>query len=521
MADIDRIIEQIVAASRAKAGRAFASSKVYGSEPILMRGSQLASYLPEPVRQMRALARRPEARSWTDARLFAEQARLMEAYEDDCPYAGTFQSYFPTYDVMDNQQLRGYFTWRARVRRGEVEKTSTSFAYVYLYELINGVGAEPGEPVFRAIESFWRAYRELEPALDRYVRPWLVDYVVYHGLGPELALPYADVEHDRAVGVLARAQEAALAQAPARGGRRQPRAYGADRTADERLLDALDTLSTHRICESRLYRDEPDAVRDVTRAVFDRLARYYHGGRTQDLVESLFGARRAMPHLMFASAVFYPGGRHEDCVYQLGETRTYECRGGIWTCTALHDGGGRSAKLGQVLRAVDRQLRTALDYPHPLKERGDPKYLTQLIDREIRDYLAWREAHAPVRVEIDLSKLAGIRSAAAVTREALLVDEEREERPEAVAAVPEVATPTDSAPAQAEKNDDLGLAAEERGLLEDLLAGRPARAAQADLLVDAINEKLFDLVGDTVLEFDETGSPVLVEDYVDDVRSAL
>ena len=171
MADIDRIIEQIVAASRAKAGRAFSSSKVYGSEPILMRGSQLASYLPEPVRQMRALARRPEARSWTDARLFVEQARLMEAYEDDCPYAGTFQSYFPTYDVMDNQQLRGYFTWRARVRRGEVEKTSTSFAYVYLYELINGIGVEPGEPAFRAIESFWRAYRELEPALDRYVRP--------------------------------------------------------------------------------------------------------------------------------------------------------------------------------------------------------------------------------------------------------------------------------------------------------------------------------------------------------------
>ena len=519
MADIDRIIEQIVAASRAKTGRAFASSKVYGSEPILMRGSQLASYLPEPIRQMRALARRPEARAWTDARLFVEQGRLMAGYEDNCPYAGTFQSYFPTYDVMDNQQLRGYFTWRAHVRRGTVEKTSTSFAYVYLYELINGVGAEPGEPAFRAIESFWRAYRELEPALDRYVRPWLVDYAVYHNLDPALALPFADVEHDRAVGVLACAQEAALAQPPARAGRREPRAYGTDREADERLLGALDALSTHHLGESRLHRDEPDAVRDVARAVFDRLARYYHASRSQDLVESLFGARRTMPHLMFASAVFYPGGKHADCIYHLGETRTYECRGGIWTCTALHDGGGRSAKLGQVLRAVDRQLRAALDYPHPLKERGDPKYLTQLIDREIRDYLAWREAHAPVRVEIDLSKLAGIRSAAAVTREALLVDEEREEEPEPVAAGPAVPEPAMSA--QAEKNDDLGLTAEERELLDDLLAGRSAQAAQADLLVDAINEKLFDLVGDTVLEFDETGSPALVEDYVDDVRAAL
>ena len=519
MADIDRIIEQIVAASRAKAGRAFASSKVYGSEPILMRGSQLASYLPEPVRQMRALARRPEARSWTDARLFVEQGRLMAGYEDSCPYAGTFQSYFPTYDVMDNHQLRGYFTWRAHVRHGTVEKTSTSFAYVYLYELINGIGVEPGEPAFRAIESFWRAYRELEPALDRYVRPWLVDYAVYHGLDPALALPFADVEHDRAVGVLACAQEAALDQSPARAGRREPRAYGTDREADERLLNALDALSTHRLGESRLYRDEPDAVRDVARAVFDRLARYYHASRSQDLVESLFGARRTMPHLMFASAVFYPGGKHADCVYHLGETRTYECRGGIWTCTALHDGGGRSAKLGQALRAVDRQLRAALDYPHPLKERGDPKYLTQLIDREIRDYLTWRKAHAPVRVEIDLSKLAGIRSAAAVTREALLVDEEREdEEPAAAVAAPAAPEP---AQARAEKSDALGLTPEEQSLLEDLLAGRAPRTASADLLVVAVNEKLFDLVGDTVVVFDETAAPALVEDYVDDVREAL
>ncbi|OUO32097.1 TerB N-terminal domain-containing protein [Olsenella sp. An293] len=525
MADIDRIIEQIVAASRAKAGRAFSSSKVYGSEPILMRGSQLASYLPEPIRQMRALARRPEARSWTEARLFVEQARLMAKFEDDCPYHGTFQSYFPTYDVMDNQQLRGYFTWRSQIRRATVEKTSASFAYVYLYELINGIGAAPGETAFRAIESFWKTYRKLDQTLDRYVRPWLVDYAVYHDLDPALALPYADVAHDRAVDVLERAQSRALAQAPARGSRREPRPYGQDISSDERLLEALDELSTHRLAQSRLCRDEPDAVREVTRGVFDRLVRHYHGGRSQDLVESLFGARRAMPHLMFASAVFYPGGRHPDCVYRLGETRVYECRGGIWTCTARHDGGGRSARLGQALRAVDRQLRDALDYPHPLKERGDPKYLTQLVDREIKDYLAWRSAHAPVRVEIDLGKLEGIRSAAAMTREALLVDEERAEEPTPVEEpAPEGAAEAPVSPAAPEssgQSDAPALSREERALLDDLLAGRPPQSASPDLLVDSINEKLLDLVGDTVLEFDDTGAPSLVEDYLDDVRAMM
>lgn len=544
MASIDALIEQIIEASRRKGGRAFSSERVYGDEPILMRGSQMASYLPEPIRQMRALGRSAQARSWTDARLFVEQARLMEGFEDNCPYAGTFQSYFPTYDAMSDRQLRGYFTWRARVRSGSIEETSASFAYVYIYELLNGVGTEPGERGFAAIEAFWQAYRAFEPAMDRYVRPWLIDYAVYHGLDPALAEPYADVAHDRAVAVLAREEQRVLEAAPAhgqgRGRRRAARSYGLDPAADEALLAALDELSTYRIRDARLYRDAPDDVLNVTCAVFDRLARYYHSSRSQGLVSSLFGTRHAMPHLMFASAVFYPVGRHPDCVYELGQTRRYECKNGIWTCDALHDGGGRSAKLGQVLRAVDRQLRAALDYPHPLKERGDPKYLTQLIEREVTDYLAWKRAHAPRRVEIDLSKLAGIRSAAAVTREALLVDEEREDGPLPPKAVdPKVASETLAAPEtcktpgpgeskesparpvqSGEKDASIGLGVDELALLKALLGGQ-APAGNTDLLVDAINEKLFDLLGDTAIEFGPDGAPALVEDYVDDVRSVM
>ena len=512
MRDIDAIIEQIVAASRAKAGRAFASSRVYSDEPIIMRGSQLASYVPGPIRQMRALARRPEARSWSDARLFVEQARLMANYTDDCPYEGTFSSYFPTYTVMSDRQLRGYFTWRARVREGHVEKTSTSFAYVYLYELINGIGAEPGEPSFRAIEAFWQAYRTFEPAMDRHVRPWLVDYVVYHGLDATLAMPYLNSEHDRAVCALAKVEKSALLAAPTRGRRKETRDFGALLASGTGLIDALDLLSTYRIRESRLYRDDPDALTTVTFAVFEQLARYYHGHRTQGLTESLFGVRHAMPHLMFASAVFYPSAKHEDCVFELDETCRFTCQNGIWSCDALHDGGARSAKLGQILRAVDRQLRLALDYPHPLKEHGDPKYLIKIIDREAQDYLAWRRAHAPRRIEIDLSKLAGIRAGAALTREALLVDEEREDEPPLAPPEPKH---------EAEKDLPLNLTTDELALIRSLLEGSQPQPTNADLIVDTINEKLLDLVGDTVVEFDDSGAPALVPDYVEDVREAL
>ena len=505
MPDVDAIIEQILAASRAKGGRAFSSARTYADEPILLRGSQLASYLPEPIREMRALARRPEARSWSDARLFVEQARLMVDYTDDRPYDGEFKSYFPTYEAMDNQQLRGYFTWRGRVRSGDVAQTSASFAYVYLYELLNGIGVETGEQAFRAIEGFWQAYRAFEPAMDRYVRPWLVDYVVYHNLPAELAQPYLNTVHDRAVDVLARADAAARSQPKPRR-----RVVHAPQT-DPELFRALDALSTYRLTDSRLFQDEPDALEAVTCDVFAQLARYYHGGRAQGLTESLFGARHPMPHLMFASAVFYPGTRHADTVYELDDTCRYLCRNGIWTCDALHDGGVRSSKLGQILHAVDQRLRVALEYPHPLKERGDPKYLAQIIDREIENYLEWRKAHAPRHIEIDLSKLADIRSTAAETREALLVDEEREE----------IAPVTPEEPTKPEKSDTHGLTVEELAFLRDLLDGRAPSTPGTDLLVDSVNEKLFDLVGDTVLEFNEAGAPTLIEDYTDDVSDML
>ena len=487
MPDVDAIIEQILAATRAKGGRAFATARTYADEPILLRGSQLSSYLPDPIREMRALARCPEARSWSDARLFVEQARLMVDYEDDFPYEGEFKTYFPTYESMTNPQLRGYFTWRSRIRAGHIERTSASFAYVYLYELINGICVEPGEPAFR---------------------PWLVDYVIYHGLSAELAEPYLNTTHDRAVATLAHAESAAIASAQGRSRRTNPYV---DRT-DPTLFSTLDELSTYRLRESRLHQDDPDALVAVTCGVFCQLARYYHRSRTQGLSASLFGTRHTMPHLMFASAVFYPSHRHEDCVIELDETCRYLCQNGIWSLDALHDGGARSAKLGQILHAVDQRLRQALDYPHQLKERGDPKYLTQIIDREIGDYLAWRKRHAPRHIEIDLAKLANIRASAAETREALLVDEEREEEPLA---------PEPVAPSRDEKNDTLALTADELAFLRDLIDGRASDVTGADLLVDAINGKLYDLLGDTAVEFDAQGVPKLVEDYVEEVRSAL
>lgn len=545
--DIDRLLEQILSDPRLRSSKAFSTTKTYADEPVIRRGSQMDSYLPQKIGQMRELQRTPRGRTWSETRLFYEQARLMEDFEDNCPYHGQFQSYYPTYRTMTDRQLRGYFTWRARVRAGQVEQTAASFAYVYLYELLMGIGVEPGLKAFDAIEAFWKTYRQFDPGMDRYVPEWLVDYVVEHDLPAELAAPYAHLEHDAAIAVLERAEKNALATAPPKGRRRQPTDFAAMSSAAGEFAQAVCQLSSYRLDESRLYKERPEDVSRVLLAVYSRLALHYRGSRTQGLTETLFGLRFAVRHVMYASAVRYEPGFHEDCVYELSPTRRYVCKNGLWNCDSYHDGGARSAKLGQIVRAVDRQLRQALGYAHPLKDHAEAKYLVKIIDDEIAAYLGWKQATAPRRVEIDLSKLAGIRSAAAVTREALLVDEEREDsqvagpptlppssnsfaakgaaaelRAEEGPEAAQTACSQDAFSSTGDGSGALGLSSEERALLQALLDGEKyAGPGNVDLMVDAINEALFDLLGDTAIEFGADGEPRLVEDYAEDVRAAL
>lgn len=538
MPDIDKILEQLLSDPRLREGRAFASSRTYGDEPIIRRGSQMHGFVPEPIKLLREMQVTPQGRTWSEARLFFEQAKLLEDFEDHAPFVGQFISYYPTYRSMNDRQLRGYFTWRGNVRRGQIEDVSTSFAYVYIYELLMGVGAEPGAKAFEALETFYRAYRAFDQAsMDRNVRPWLMDYVVDHGLDPKLAEPYTDAAHDKAISLLEGIDRAAVLSAPPKGSRRAPLDFGMLGEAAAKLADAVDTLSTYHLKDSRLYKESPDDLAVVLLAVFIRLSRHYARTHNQGLVETLFGTRFPLRHLMYASAIHYEPAPHPDCVFELSATRRYICKNGNWACDGYHDGGAKSAKLGGLARAVDRQLRVAIDFPAQLKDHAEPKYLVKMIDAEVADYLTYKEAHRPVVVDIDFSKLAQIRAAASVTQEALLVDEEREDAPQAegleaadfaeppASAEPEPATsPAASGDdQQGARKDTFGLTEDERALVEALLAGRPAPGAKtsADLLVDAINEKLFDLVGDTVVEFGADGSPELIEDYADDVREAL
>lgn len=579
--DVKMLIERIMAEARTHQSARF-SNKIYADEPILKTGRQMQNFLPDQYRKMREISRWQDdpkggAGRWlSEAELFYRQGLLMADFEDDCPYNGTFKSYFPTYNAMSDRQLRGYFTWRAKVRRGNIEETSTSFAFLYLYELICGIGVDDPLDGFDKIKAFWDAYRAFEPGIDRFARVWLQDYAVFHGLDPKLLHDSKTVAFDNALIELRRAvrdlvpASAPSAQAPKRRKASEPTLpLPPDEAREERLMAAINALSTYNLNNSRLDRSHHRDLRHVACAVYVRMARYYDTHRKTGIVASLFGEETAMPYTMFASAVFFAPERHEDCEYRLDPIHIYRCQNGFWECMRIHGSRQKSSKLGEMMRASDQRLRMALDPAHPLKEEKVPKYLAKIIDDEIVAWLSWDAAHQPVKIDIDLSQLGHIRSAAAQTREALLIDEEREDdaledaeaagpgKPEARPMTEAIVEPV-AAPMEQDEDDEPTISTEQFGVVAPLLAPAPtpatampaditsalapaaenylralleqnaAQAASAveksgqseDMLVDSINETLFDLVGDTVIEFGAAG-PQIIEDYEADVRGYL
>lgn len=579
--DVKMLIERIMAEARTHQSARF-SNKIYADEPILKTGRQMQNFLPDQYRKMREISRWQDdpkggAGRWlSEAELFYRQGLLMADFEDDCPYNGTFKSYFPTYNAMSDRQLRGYFTWRAQVRRKKVEETSTSFAFLYLYELICGIGVDNPLDGFRKIKAFWESYRAYEPGIDRFARVWLQDYAVFHGLDPKLLSDSKTVLFDKALIELRRAardiEPLPTPATPATKRRKSSEPtlpLPPDEAREERLMAAINALSTYNLGNSRINHAHHRDLRHVACAVYVRMARYYDTHRKSGIVASLFGEETAMPYTMFASAVFFAPKRHKDCEYRLDPIHIYRCQNGFWECMRIHGSRQKSSKLGEMMRACDQRLRLALDPAHPLKEEKVPKYLAKIIDDEIVAWLSWDAAHQPVKIDIDLSQLGHIRNAAAQTREALLIDEEREDdalteaaeadsgQPEAEPAANMIAEPA-AASTQQNEADEPTISTEQFGVVAPLLAPEPtpatpmsagtasalahaaedylralleqnaAQAASAversgqseDMLVDNINEALFDLVGDTVIEFGAAG-PQIIEDYEADVRGYL
>lgn len=460
-------------------------SNIFREESIRPRETPKKEKLPAALKAARSLESGLGARDSRNT-LFLKQAKLLEFYTDDYPFDREVVCYYPTYQSLSDQELRGYFSWRTRLREGDLQKTSLSFAFLYLYELLNQIGVTDPLDGFEKLLRFHRDYGALDRRVLPYLDQWLQEYAAYYELDPSLLQATPQLRFDRCVEVL-------------------------EDVHTRQSADVIEALKyfTGWLNRSKFYRQNQTDMDTVLVGVLRRVHDHYAKCK-YTFVTQYFGRPWEQYAAPFSTAVFSYRQKHRDLEYRLSRYTVYTCKNGAWTLHRLDTHQVPHRKLTQLVKTVDALMRQEYGDPHPVKMELDTKWLTKLILEEIHALQEAKKEAEARRITIDLSKLSAIRSDAAITRDKLTVEEEPEQEE---APPPEPAAPEDTPLSKAEFR-----------LLHDLLYGKSLGWVQAEgqlmsVLADSINEKLYDTFADSVLEM--TDPPGLVDDYIDELKEMI
>ncbi|MBQ7502316.1 TerB N-terminal domain-containing protein [bacterium] len=536
--------------------------------PFVGNGGQPADAdLPEKLREMPGLFSSRMGQPAGRAEAFYRQAKFMEDYEDDVPWSGEFFSYFPTYRELRLKQLRGYFSWRARLRKGDYQPISTSAAYIYVYELLNGIGADSPEDALRKLREFERGYLDSgigEAGMRANLRRWMLELAVVSDIEPEKARQYADpelLETNRALAVL-----------------KEPENH-----SDAEVFEALCGFAGKKPPGAPVMAAVPDRGLRLFAEVWRRAAAgYRYEGR--NLFTLCFGARVLRRWYPLGNAVYYWRNAQKDRDYALDGALSYRCRDGKWQVKSYAKDRFDRERIKSLLHETDLKLRRYLKTGRYLRENPQDAWADPFIEAAIEaDRQAVIEASRP-RIEIDMSSLDRIRADALTTRDSLLTESELADGEEAPSWSENVPGAEDARMPGPENREGAGTPLPESGkgaegdrtplpgsgegvedvlpplaenaqgaedvsptlaesrqsaedapgpnrtlngalvqILRALLRGRDAgrivreNRLTPSMAADAINEALYDEIGDIAVECGDNDRLCLVEDYIDEL----
>lgn len=418
----------------------------------------------------------------------------MEHFTDDYPGAAPFSFYFPYYQLMGYGQLRTYFTWRTRVRAGDIQSTSVSYAFVYIYELLACIGAKSPEESIHKLLDFWRVYRKMDKTIDKYVLQWIKDFYVYYPMKQSFA-EFA-------------AQQNLKNYYP------KVFAYTSEK---EDSLDVYADLSKYDIRKSIFYTEE---TKPLIGDCFYFLLSYFRKlcKEKKKIFEDFifYPMHKESDWKPFAGALFYPYLEQEERAIELSPREVYRCTNNRWTYRSvlLKDEG--KCLVGYIIKEMEVALRTALHFRYKLRSSPDmcsPKILKRLqsvgihfpekIAEGVRAFLALRNR---TEVRIDPAAVGRIRREALETQDKLIVPEEDSKIEEPINS----ASPMPIMEGNPWQEFFSSLTNIEAIALRAALVGQSVKDVAKDskimleVLLDGINGKAMDIIGDTILEMGDT-----------------
>ena len=468
-------------------------------------------------------------------RNFVRQGKFMEDYEDDAPWNSEVKRYFATYHDLNINQLRGYFAWRTRVRRGEFHPITMSLAYMYIYELLNMIGAKTPEEAIRKMREFEKGFLDSgigDRSMRENLHRWIMEFAVLSGSPKEEVLPLIApdlIERDRQLMVL-----------------RKPSEH-----SDEEVFGALNALTGGKTEKSSVFLKEPERGIHLFAEVWRYMAEHYDDCGW-DIFAACFGKLRKFPWHPLANAVYMDQKKREEAEYKVTECRKFVCKNGEWSEIRYDELFFDRYRVHAIVHEADRQIRRYLKAGHYLKVKKGEEWITPYVEAVIEADRAAAEEAAKPKITIDLSGLDKIRRDAQITRDSLLTEDEmREQAPEQMMKLAPEQAPQQAedpavqheeqqivqpmilelpeVPKEEEKSAEVEIPSlddTQAQILLSVMRGEPVagmireKALMPSVVTDAINEALFDEIGDSVLmcEGDEI---TLVEDYREDLERIL
>ncbi len=290
-----------------------------------------------------------------NSRLFYRQGMFMKDFQDAYEKVVPYSSYYPNYQMMGYEQLRTFFTWRSAVREGRVEHVSLSYAFLYIYELLNNIGVDSPEEGAEQLVFFWDAFRVYDKSVDKYMSRWLKDYYIYYGLN-ERSQDFAE--------------------------KNVPGAYYPELSEEENLFELYCGRSKYDIKKSAFFTEREDLIRRCFLYTFERLQRAFAEGGFE-LDDFLFQpARKMAPWTPFEGALFYPAGQQADRQVMLSRKEIYVCRGNQWTFSSVITTDSGKRLMGYCLKRMESVLRKVTKYKHKLT--ANPDMLSPVMADELK-----------------------------------------------------------------------------------------------------------------------------------------
>lgn len=426
---------------------------------------------------------------------FYLQGKLVASYEDHYEGHQSFLRYYPTYHDLTVGQARTYFTWRTKIKQNIYEKISDSYAYIYLYELLNGIGIKDPEEGLDKLITFNKNYaQKFSPEMSAYLERWIRDYIIFYNINKTNNTFFVKEQTND---------------------KKYEQLLYPDQFSNHEVAENLMKLSNYKISNCPLYKKSIEKFEYLLVLIWHKILDLRNDGF--DFFTSYIAYKNQMTIQLFSAAVFNHQLEPKTTSYEIDQIRKYfyDEEKNTWYCESYWGLTGQKSIMGNFLHEVDRKIRLCFNLGRNLKPRKIEKHYLKAIRDGIKEYQIEEQKLKQPKIEFNLSQLSTIREDAAGTRDSLLTEEELQAEQEEREQIEETVVN--------DEQEDYGLSSEEMATIILLLKGKDLNKylkehhLMAAVIIDNINEKLFDEFGDNVIEF-INDIPTVIEDYQEDLE---